>query len=40
MLNTSFTECQRSPESFAFLCDELARSIQQGRVSRSVFAMK
>ena len=27
MLNTSFTECQRSPESFAFLCDELARSI-------------
>lgn len=34
MLKASFSECQRSPDSFAFLCDELAKSIEQQRVSR------
>ncbi len=34
MLRTSFSDCQRAPDSFAFLCDELARSIQQQRVSK------
>lgn len=34
MLRTSFEECRASPESFAFLCDELARSIRAAHVSK------
>lgn len=33
-LKDTFDACQRSPEAFAFLCDELARAVARKAIGR------